>query len=113
MIQGSRPLGFNHSSSFNSIIMRTSFIVGLAAFAAQALALPTDHIIHERVPVDVKDWVKGDAAKPEEVLSMRFGLKQSNLDRAHEFLNDVSDPKSANYGQYWDAEKIAETFAPR
>ena len=43
---------------------------------------------------------------------MRIALKQSNLEKAEEYLMDVSHPKSPNYGQHWSAKKVAETFAP-
>ncbi len=43
---------------------------------------------------------------------MRIALTQSNLDRADEFLMDVSHPASPNYGKHWSAKQIAETFAP-
>ena len=43
---------------------------------------------------------------------MRIALKQSNLDKAEEYLMDVSHPQSPNYGQHWSAKKVAETFAP-
>ena len=47
-----------------------------------------------------------------EIISMRFALSQSNLDRAEEFLMDVSHPDSANFGKHWSAKQVAETFAP-
>ena len=43
---------------------------------------------------------------------MRIALKQSNLDKAEEYLMEVSHPKSPKYGQHWSAKKVAETFAP-
>lgn len=46
------------------------------------------------------------------VLPMKIGLKQNNLDRGYDYLNDVSHPTSPNYGKHWSAKQIAETFAP-
>lgn len=43
---------------------------------------------------------------------MRIGLKQSNLDKADEFLMEVSHPESPKYGQHWTAKEVAEMFAP-
>ncbi len=43
---------------------------------------------------------------------MRIALKQSNLDKANEFLLDVSSPESPNFGKHWSAKQVAETFAP-
>jgi tripeptidyl-peptidase-1 len=46
------------------------------------------------------------------VLPVRIGLAQNNLDKGHSYLMDVSDPRSANYGKFWPAEKVHDTFAP-
>lgn len=43
---------------------------------------------------------------------MRFALAQSNLDKADDFLMDVSHPESPNFGKHWTAKQVAETFAP-
>ena len=43
---------------------------------------------------------------------MRIGLTQSNLDRAWDWLSEVSSPDSAKYGQHWTAKQVAEAFAP-
>lgn len=51
--------------------------------------------------------------KHDRVLPMRFALTQSNLDKGHDWLMEVSDPTSEKYGQHWDAAKVAEMFKPR
>ncbi|KAL8699547.1 MAG: hypothetical protein Q9201_005949 [Fulgogasparrea decipioides] len=43
---------------------------------------------------------------------MRIALTQSNLDKAEEFLMDVSHPDSPNFGKHWTHEEIATKFAP-
>ena len=43
---------------------------------------------------------------------MRIGLAQSNLDNAHSYLMDVSDPHSPNFGKHYSAEEVAELFKP-
>ncbi|KAL8737578.1 MAG: hypothetical protein Q9181_001556 [Wetmoreana brouardii] len=43
---------------------------------------------------------------------MRIALTQSNLDKAEEFLMDVSHPDSPNFGKHWTHEEIANKFAP-
>lgn len=43
---------------------------------------------------------------------MRIALAQSNLHKADEFLMDVSNPDSPNFGKHWTAKQVAETFAP-
>jgi Pro-kumamolisin, activation domain len=46
------------------------------------------------------------------ILPVRIGLAQSNLDKGHSSLMDVSDPRSPNYGKYWSADKVHDAFAP-
>lgn len=43
---------------------------------------------------------------------MRIGLTQSNLDKAEEYLMEVSHPTSEKFGRHWSAKQVAETFAP-
>lgn len=43
---------------------------------------------------------------------MRVALPQANLDKAEQFLMDVSHPESIKYGQHWSMQDIADTFAP-
>jgi len=45
-------------------------------------------------------------------LPLRFGLKQSNLDRIGEMLNDVSHPESPSYGNHWTPAQVTKAFAP-
>ncbi|KAJ5814568.1 hypothetical protein N7474_006345 [Penicillium riverlandense] len=92
--------------------MRLSFFLGLATFAAPSMTLPTDLVVHGSVPPAASSWVQGEPATAETKLSMQIGITQRNLERAAEFLDDVSNPASANYGKYWDADKIVRTFAP-
>lgn len=49
---------------------------------------------------------------PDSSIPMRIALAQRNLHKGEDYLMDVSDPLSANYGKHWTIEKIAETFAP-
>jgi len=43
---------------------------------------------------------------------MRIALTQSNLDRAADWINEVSHPESERYGQHWTASQVAQAFAP-
>lgn len=49
---------------------------------------------------NLQSYVKGDAAPSTEMLELVFVIKQKNLDRLEEILNQVSDPKSPMYGHY-------------
>lgn len=45
-------------------------------------------------------------------MPMRIGLTQTNLDNGYDYLMEVSDPASEQYGKYWSAKKVHEVFAP-
>lgn len=47
------------------------------------------------------------------VLPVKIALAQQNLDKGAEWLQEVSDPVSASYGQHWTSEQIIEAFRPR
>lgn len=47
------------------------------------------------------------------ILPMRVALAQSNLDKAWDWLSEVSYPESEKYGQHWSAKEVAEAFKPR
>ncbi|MCJ1325415.1 hypothetical protein MMC10_002078 [Thelotrema lepadinum] len=45
-------------------------------------------------------------------MPVRIGLSGSNLERGYEYLMDVADPASPNYGRHWTPEEVSQTFAP-
>ncbi|KAM7195591.1 subtilisin-like protein [Rhypophila sp. PSN 637] len=51
-------------------------------------------------------------ADPGDIMPLRIGLAQRNVDLAPGWLLDVSDPKSANFGKHWSAQRVIETFTP-
>jgi tripeptidyl-peptidase I len=76
-------------------------------------ALPSPgHSIHEKRDISNANWVKRDRIEKDIVLPVRIGLSQSNLDDAHKYLMEVSDPKSKNFGKHWTAEEVNAKFAP-
>lgn len=85
-----------------------------AALAAGVAASPfVPHVVHERRSGAPHGWIKRSRLQRNAVLPMKVGLKQSNLERGYEYLNDVSHPTSPNFGKHWSAKQVAETFAPR
>jgi tripeptidyl-peptidase-1 len=44
--------------------------------------------------------------------TISIGLTQQNLEFGEQFLMDVSDPSSENYGKHWSPKEVVETFAP-
>ena len=55
---------------------------------------------------------KRDRLSPRTLLPVRIGLAQNNLDKAHEYLMDVSHPNSPNYGKHWLSQQVIEAFKP-
>ncbi|KAJ5389262.1 Rattus norvegicus CLN2 is a lysosomal protease Precursor [Penicillium cataractarum] len=88
------------------------WIVLATVFCTIANALPPTHVIHEKRDRVLSEWRSVGQPKPESLLLVRIGLKQNNLHRANEYLLDVSHPQSSNYGKYWSADRIIDTFSP-
>jgi tripeptidyl-peptidase I len=94
-------------------------IFAVSALVAVALAAPAAnpaterrHVIHEKRESLPVNWRRSAKLHPDSTLPMRIALAQSNLDKAEEYLMDISHPKSRNFGKHWTAKQIAETFAP-
>lgn len=66
-------------------------LVCLPAFAAltAAIAVPANHVLHEKRHSHSPFWTKRDRVAADAVLPMRIGLKQSNLDKLYDHLMDV------------------------
>ncbi|KAL5329892.1 hypothetical protein ACEPPN_003412 [Leptodophora sp. 'Broadleaf-Isolate-01'] len=86
----------------------------LGAFAAQAAAAPfsSSHAVHERRDYVPKAWMKRGRVDANVELPVRIGMTQSNLDKGHDLLMEVSHPGSKKYGQHYSAEEVADIFAP-
>ena len=87
----------------------------ISALAATALALPAvnvPHALHEKRDVTKASWVKRADVPHAALLPVRIGLTQSNLDKGHEMLMDVSRHNSPNFGKHYTSEEISEIFAP-
>ncbi|CEJ55182.1 hypothetical protein PMG11_01453 [Penicillium brasilianum] len=87
-------------------------IVLATVFCTIANALPSTHAVHEKRDRVPSEWRSVGQPRPDSLLRVRIGLKQNNLHRADEYLLDVSHPRSSNYGRYWSANQIIDTFAP-
>lgn len=94
--------------------MRFSTLFSAGALVASAVASPiTNYAVHEKRSAPAHGWAKREVLDRRAVLPMRIALAQRNLDKAYEYLEDVSHPTSANFGKHWSAKKVAETFSPR
>lgn len=87
----------------------------LALLSAVVLgaAPSTVHVTHERRDIDShRHWEKRSRLEPHDVIPVRIGLTQRNLDQGYDLLMDVSDPDSKNFGKHWTGEQIVEQFSP-
>lgn len=84
--------------------------------SALSVAVPSKtHVVHEKRGLDIGDkWVQGDRVASHVKLPVRVGLKQNAeaLEKAPEWLMDVSHPESPRYGMHWTSEDIVEAFKP-
>lgn len=91
-------------------------LIAIGGLLTTAIAAPTTdskrHVVHERRARIPKHWERDSRLHGDSYLPMRIALSQSNLDRADEFLMDVSHPDSPNFGKHWSAKQVAEAFAP-
>ena len=76
-----------------------SSILTLTALVASTLGAPSSsYVQHEKRDVLPPGWEREQKLPGHEILPMRIALSQSNMDRADEFLMDVSHPESPNFG---------------
>lgn len=83
----------------------------LAALTETAPSIGS-HVLHEKRHSTAKRWVKRGHLDANIILPVRIGLKQTGLEKGHDFLMDVSHPDSPNYAKHWTAAEVAEAFSP-
>lgn len=83
--------------------MRFLSVVAAASLISACCAAPSNpyanHILHEKRSGVPHQWGKRDRAAGHEVMPIRIGLRQRNLEHAERFISDVSDPTSPNFGK--------------
>ncbi|KAL4803820.1 peptidase S8/S53 domain-containing protein [Aspergillus unguis] len=86
----------------------------LLACALPALCFPAigPHVLHERRDAYTSGTKVVTRLAGDKVLPVRIRLTQSNLDKGHDLLMQVSDPFSATYGQHLSTEQVHDLFAP-
>lgn len=110
------------SVKFNLYLRVTSLdIMTSSPFATLALisvavvyaASPTTHVTHERRDIHSHSHrEKRNSLEPHDIIPVRIGVSQCNLDRGYDLLLDVSDPDFVKYGKHWTAEQVAKMFSP-
>lgn len=93
---------------FFALLTTSSLVPSLTASL-----LTQHHVVHEKRHSHPAGWTRHGQLNTGAILPMRIALTQSNLDRGHQWLMDVSRPDSEMYGQHWSADDVAQAFAPR
>jgi tripeptidyl-peptidase I len=92
--------------------MRASILLPIGALFSSALA--SHYVVHERRHEHTDQrWSKSAQLDGNQVLPIRIGLKQSNLEHGDRWLMEVSDPASPRFGQHWTAKEVVDAFKPR
>ena len=79
---------------------------------ALSASIPSSFVVHEKRDFTPPEWVKQSRAPSNTMVSVRLGIAQRNIELGHEYLMDISDPRSPNFGKHWTMEKISDTFSP-
>lgn len=82
-------------------VLTALFSLTAVCVAAPATDGRPSMVVHEKRDGSPYHWQKQSRAYGEEILPVRIGLRQQNLDNAEQYLLDVSDPSSANFGPYY------------
>ncbi|CAN8105281.1 unnamed protein product [Discula destructiva] len=95
--------------------MRSPSFVVLVSLAVLGSASPlarSNHVVHERRSAPPSGWQVRDRVEGHIKMPLKIGLKQRNLDRGAHYLDEVSRPGSAKYGQHWSPKDIVDMFSP-
>lgn len=93
------------SSSFSVF-----FTLVVAAFASSA---DVHYVVHEKRELEHPDWLPASVEVDRSTtILLSIALTQRNLEHAQDFLLDVSDPFSPNYGKHWSAQKVGSNNLP-
>ena len=94
--------------SFSALFL--SFIA--SAVGSSAPSPLSRRVLHDRRTSVPPGWSLHRRADPDIVVPFSIVLKQSNLDRLDEYLLDVADPDSPNYGKHWTSTQVVDVFRP-
>ena len=79
---------------------------------AISASTPSSFVLHEKRDSVPSAWVKRSRAPLNTDVPVRLGIAQRNRELGHDYLMDVSDPNSPNFGKHWTPQQIADTFSP-
>jgi tripeptidyl-peptidase-1 len=90
--------------------MKFSLVAAAGLLTLASCAPWTTYAVHEKRDVENRMWTPHDVKlDPRAALPLAISLTQQNLDNGYDFLMDVSDGKSPNYGKHWSQEKVRQT----
>ncbi|KAI0475631.1 putative protease S8 tripeptidyl peptidase I [Xylariaceae sp. FL0804] len=90
----------------------TSLLLAALAVSAGAIPAPASSTLHEKRNGLPRELRRTGRVPGEHIIPLRIALGQSNLDRAYDYVLNVSHPSSPHYGKHWTADQVRETFAP-
>jgi tripeptidyl-peptidase-1 len=81
--------------------MRGSIALVAGTFVLTCFSAPTSNnvVLHEKRGENLHQWQKRSRAIPHQVLPIKIALRQQNLENAEEYIHDVADPDSPNFGK--------------
>ncbi len=87
-------------------------LVAISLAASINGAPSSRYVIHQRRnPSNTAQWVQENVTLDKSsTIPVSIGLAQQNLDKGEEYLMDVSDPTSANYGKLWTPAQLTQKF---
>lgn len=89
-----------------------SFVTLSLSLIAFAEPILSPYVVHEKRTSIPSGWSLARRHDASSTIPLRFALKQKNIENVGDFLLEVSDPASPNYGKHWTAYDIARKFAP-
>jgi tripeptidyl-peptidase-1 len=100
-------------AAVDALMQLSHFLLGGLVACASAAPTTRTSSLHERRELGATHWIARDIKlNKDAVIPMSIGLTQQNLDRGYQFLMDVSDPTSKNYGKHWSMEKVCDEGLP-
>lgn len=69
-------------------------------------------VLHEHRRSLPSGWSLHRRADPEITLPLSIALVQSNIHSLEDYLLDIADPDSPNYGKHWTPAQVRNTFRP-
>lgn len=85
--------------------------LGAALAGVTAAAKSPPMLLKERVNTP-EQWIRRGPAPDDHMLDLRFGLRQRAISELESKLLDVSDPDSANYGQWLSQSEVKKYLEP-